>query len=238
MIEPNKSKGFQHLLAYYLIYQLKKHFYRVWIDDQRKEGTPQKGHLLLANHSSWWDGLLVFYVNHYVVKEDSYAMMSQKGMEDFSFFRKIGAFSVNPDSPKDLVTSLKFAEKCLQEKKTVWIFPQGKEEHLEQRPLTFMSGPAFLQERNPEIKLTSVSFYYTFRHDQRPEVFIRLNEEPLEEREDQSRKERTERLRIVMERRLDALKKDIIHEELSDFQLLLKGFPTSSEWLSFWKKRK
>ncbi len=237
MIEPNKSKGFQRLLAYYLTYQLKKHFYRVWIDDQRKEGAHNKGHLLLANHSSWWDGLLVFYVNYCVVKEDSYAMMSQKGMEDFSFFRKIGAFSVNPDSPKDLVTSLKFAEKCLQEKKTVWVFPQGKEEHLEQRPLSFMSGPAFLQERNPEIRLTSVSFYYTFRHDQRPEVFIRLYEEPLEERADQSRKERTERLRIKTERRLDALKKDIIHEELSGFQLLLKGFPTSSEWLSFWKRR-
>lgn len=126
MIEPKKSPGFQRILAYYLTYQLKKHFYRVWIDDQREGTKSPSGHLILANHSNWWDGLLVFYLNHYVVNEDSCAMMSQKGMEDFSFFRKIGAFSVNPDSPKDLVSSLKFAEKCLQQKKPSGSFRRGR----------------------------------------------------------------------------------------------------------------
>jgi Acyltransferase len=238
MIEPKKSRRFQRLLAHYLTYQLKKHFYRVWIDDHRESGKSPSGHLILANHSSWWDGLMVFYLNHYVVKEDSYAMMSQKGMEDFSFFRKIGAFSVNPDSPKDLVTSLKFAEKCLQEKKTVWIFPQGKEEHLEKRPISFMSGPSFLSERNPEIKVSLVTFYYTFRHDQRPELFIRICDEGVDHNKHHTRKELTDSLRTVMEKRIESLKTDIINEDISSFELLLKGFPTNSEWLSFWKRRK
>lgn len=237
MIEPKKSPGFQRIFANYLTYQLKKHFYRVWIDDRREERKSPSGHLILANHSSWWDGLMVFYLNHYVIKEDSYAMMSRKGMEEFSFFRKIGAFSVNPDSPKDLLSSLKFAETRLQQKKTVWIFPQGKEEHLEKRPLSFMSGPGFLIERNPGIKVTMVTFYYTFRHDQRPELFIRIFEENGDHSK-QSRKELTDSLRTIMEKRLDSLKADIIKEDLSSFQLLLKGFPTNSEWLSFWKRRK
>ncbi|WP_044336569.1 lysophospholipid acyltransferase family protein [Rossellomorea aquimaris] len=238
MIEPKKSKRFQRILAHYLTYQLKKHFYRVWIDDRREAGKSSSGHLILANHSSWWDGLMVFYLNHYVVKEDSYAMMSQKGMEDFSFFRKIGAFSVNPDSPKDLVTSLKFAEKCLQEKKTVWIFPQGKEEHLEKRPISFMSGPSFLSERNPEISVSLVTFYYTFRHDQRPELFIRICDERVDHNQHQSRKELTDILRTVMEKKIESLKADIINEDITSFDLLLKGFPTNSEWLTFWKRRK
>lgn len=237
MIEPKKSPGFQRILSNYLTFQLKKQFYRVWIDDQRDGTKSPSGHLILANHSSWWDGLMVFYLNHYVIKEDSYAMMSQKGMEDYSFFRKIGAFSVNPDSPKDLVSSLKFAEKCLQQKKTVWIFPQGKEEHLEMRPLSFMNGPGFLIERNPGIKVTMVTFYYTFRHDQRPELFIRISEENGNH-SNQSRKKLTDSLRTNMEMRLDSLKTDIIQEDLSRFHLLLKGFPTNSEWLSFWKRRK
>ena len=238
MIEPKKSKRFQHLLARYLTFQLKKHFYRIWIDDQREGLKSDSGHLILANHSSWWDGLMVFYLNHNVIKEDSYAMMSQKGMEDFSFFRKIGAFSVNPNSPKDLVTSLKFAEKRLQEKKTVWIFPQGKEEHLEKRPLSFMSGPSYLCERNPGIAVTMVTFYYTFRHDQRPELFMRIVNERIDQRIHPSRGEMTEHLRTIMESGLDGLKRDIIHEDLSTFELFLKGFPTVSEWLSFWKRRK
>ncbi|WP_406686904.1 lysophospholipid acyltransferase family protein [Rossellomorea vietnamensis] len=238
MIEPKKSKRFQQLLSGYLTYQLKKHFYRVWIEDQRDSFQQGSGHLVLANHSSWWDGLIVFYLNHHVIKEDSFAMMSQKGMEDFPFFRKIGAFSVNPYSPKDLITSLKFAEKCLQEKKTVWIFPQGMEEHLEKRPLSFMSGPGYLYERNAEILVTMVTFYYTFRHDQRPELFIRIGRENLDRSQLSTREEVTGHLRMGMETRLDGLKKDIIHENISSFELLLKGFPTNSEWLSFWKRRK
>ncbi|WP_201716204.1 lysophospholipid acyltransferase family protein [Rossellomorea arthrocnemi] len=238
MIEPRKSKKFQQLLVRYLTYQLKKHFYRVWIDDQRDSFQPAVGQLVLANHSSWWDGLMVFYLNQKVIKEDSYAMMSQKGMEDFSFFRKIGAFSVNPDSPKDLVISLKFAEKCLQEKKTVWIFPQGKEEHLEKRPISFMSGPSYLFERNQGITVTMVTFYYTFRHEQRPELFIRITDVEVNQSYLTSREERTHHLRNIMEKRLDDLKIDIIHEDISMFTLLLKGFPTNSEWLSFWNRRK
>ncbi|PFA70163.1 glycerol acyltransferase [Bacillus sp. AFS015802] len=238
MIEAEKSKSFQRLLAGYLTYQLKRHFYRVWIDDLRASFQPGSGHLVLANHSSWWDGLMVFYLNHKVIKEDSYAMMSQKGMEDFSFFRKIGAFSVNPDSPKDLVTSLKFAEKCLQDQKTVWIFPQGKEEHLEKRPLSFMSGPGYLYERNPGITITMVTFYYTFRHDQRPELFIRIFNEELNHGDFPSRAELTDHLRNSLEARLDGVKQDIVNEDISNFDQLLKGFPTNSEWLSFWKRRK
>ncbi|WP_226675102.1 lysophospholipid acyltransferase family protein [Rossellomorea aquimaris] len=236
MIEPKKSKRFQQLFSGYLSYQLKKHFYRVWIDDRRTSVKPDSGHLVLANHSSWWDGLLVFYLNHKVIQEDSYAMMSQKGMEDYPFFRKIGAFSVNPDSPKDLVTSLRFAEKCLQEKKTVWIFPQGKEEHLEKRPISFMSGPGYLCERNPGITVTTVTFYYTFRHDQRPELFIRVCDE--ETGQTSSREERTNMLRVHLETRIDHLKADIIQDDISGFEQMLKGFPTNSEWLSFWKGRK
>ncbi|MGM0854310.1 MAG: hypothetical protein ACQEWI_17150 [Bacillota bacterium] len=39
MIEPKKSPGFQRILANYLTYQLKKHFYRVWIDIRGRHGN-------------------------------------------------------------------------------------------------------------------------------------------------------------------------------------------------------
>ncbi|MCA1058473.1 lysophospholipid acyltransferase family protein [Rossellomorea aquimaris] len=193
---------------------------------------------MLANHSSWWDGLMVFYLNQTIINEDSYAMMSQKGMEDYPFFKKLGAFSVNPYSPKDLVVSLKFAERCLQENKTVWIFPQGKEEHLEKRPISFMSGPGYLYERNPDITITMVTFYYTFRHDQRPELFIRISDVEENVDDPSSRAERTELLRHLLERKVDEMKEDIIQEDLSKFSLVLKGFPTVSEWLDFWRRKK
>ncbi|WP_064091312.1 lysophospholipid acyltransferase family protein [Rossellomorea aquimaris] len=241
MIEAKKSKGFQKMLAQYLTFQLKKQFYRVWIDDRRNNRDLSKGHLILANHSNWWDGLMIFYLNQYVVKEDSYAMMSQKGIEDFSFFRKIGAFSVNPESPKDLIVSLRFAEKCLSEQKTVWIFPQGKEEHLEKRPLSFMKGPSYLLEKKPEVDVTFVTFYYTFHHNQRPELYIQLrnvDSKLLFRQEHHTRIEQTNSIRMLLEQQLDELRDNIINNNTMSFDLFVKGFRTSSEWLSFWKRRK
>ena len=48
--------------------------------------------LLIANHSSWWDGLVTFYLNNAVLKTDLYAMMSEQGMKDFPFFNELGLF--------------------------------------------------------------------------------------------------------------------------------------------------
>jgi hypothetical protein len=101
-----------------------------------------------------------------------------------------------------------------------------------------MSGPSYLFERNQGITVTMVTFYYTFRHEQRPELFIRITDVEVNQSYLTSREERTHHLRTIMEKRLDDLKIDIIHEDISMFTLLLKGFPTNSEWLSFWNRRK
>ncbi|KMK93505.1 lysophospholipid acyltransferase family protein [Rossellomorea marisflavi] len=229
MIEPKKSPAFQRILSGYLTFQLKKHFHRIWLDDDRQ----RKGQgLMLVNHSSWWDGLLVFYLNRHVVKGDSYAMMSRKGMEEYGFFRKIGAFSVDRDSSREVVASLRYAEERLKEDKTVWIFPQGDEEHVEKRPLTFFNGPGYLIGKVPEVSVVLVTFYYTFRHHQRPELFIRLKDAPPLHG---GRKERTDHLRTLMETQLDRMKSEVVEEDLSSFTPWVGGFSSSSEKLQFLK---
>ncbi|UZW65126.1 lysophospholipid acyltransferase family protein [Priestia flexa] len=141
MIYPEKDKRFERVLQLFVHYQLKKQFYRIYIDMEEVENN--KPALFIANHSSWWDSLISFYVNRVLLKHDSYAMMSEEGMKSFPFFKKIGAFSVNQASPKHIMKSLLYARELLREKKGVWIFPQGKEEHLEKRPLQFSDGTIF-----------------------------------------------------------------------------------------------
>ncbi|WP_227395354.1 lysophospholipid acyltransferase family protein [Jeotgalibacillus aurantiacus] len=235
-MKPVKSKRTERVLSSFLTYQFKKHFYRVYIQDQRTKSAPG-GKQYLINHSSWWDGLLVFYLNQKVVKEDSYAMMSRKGVEEFPFFSKIGAFAVDPSSPKSLIKQLKLAKDLLNDQKSIWIFPQGKEEHIEKRPMTFMSGPAYLVEHADEHDIIPVSAYYTFRHDQRPELFILIGKEISSTVFDgMSRAQINESLKTECESQLDQIRMDLIEEQITGYSLFLKGFPTASEWLQFFKR--
>ncbi|KIL48844.1 hypothetical protein KP77_20550 [Jeotgalibacillus alimentarius] len=231
-----KSGKTEKVLGAYLKWQLKKHFYRVHLKDRQSHTEGSK--LYIINHSSWWDGLIVFYLNRYHLKENAYAMMSKEGMEKFSFFSKIGAFPVDPASPKSIIRSLQFADARLNEKQSVWIFPQGREEHLEKRPLSFMNGPAYLLEKTPETEIIPVSCYYTFRHDQRPELFISIGESADKDAlNGLTREQKSNSLRMLLERNLDQLKSDIVHEKTDTYELFIKGFKTSSEWLEFLKRK-
>ncbi|TDL34823.1 glycerol acyltransferase [Jeotgalibacillus sp. S-D1] len=235
MNKPKKSLKTEILLTSFLNLQFKKHFYKIYIHDQRSaEGSGPK--LYVMNHSNWWDGLLIFYLNRKVMKEDSYAMMSKKGMTDFPFFGKIGAFAVDPASPKDLMRSLKTSLSLLEENKSVWIFPQGKEEHIEKRPFTYMNGPAYLAERISNLKIIPIAAYYTFRHDQRPELFIRIGHTvPPDRFSGLNRGEITNDLRVIHEELVSSVREDIINEQTDQYTLFKSGSKTASEWLQWMK---
>lgn len=235
MIYPRKSARFEWFFEHYLTFIFKKHFYRVYLDTNGVE--PANGPVLvLLNHSNWWDGLVSFYLNRRFFKKDSYAMMSESGISAFPFFQKIGAFSVNPTSPKEIIESLRYSEQLCKEGKYVWIFPQGKEEHLEKRPIQFMNGPAYLIEKVEKLQVQFVSLYYTFTHDQRPELYIRLLPPIDFITAERTRKQITLDLERMMTRLLDELKHDIVSEKTDSFSILLTGRKTASEWLQIMKR--
>ncbi|WP_059351017.1 lysophospholipid acyltransferase family protein [Bacillus coahuilensis] len=229
-----KSGIFQMFFHRYLTLLLKWNFYHIYIEDLRRNKT-SKG-IYMFNHSSWWDGLLVFYLNYTYLKEDAYAFMSEDGLSKFPFFKKLGAFPVNSHSYKSVVKALQFGVDRIKEGKTVFIFPQGKEEHLEKRPLQFMSGLSYMIEKTPNVKIIPVTFYYTFRHDQKPELFIRIGEEWDETEEVADRKGLTYKLERLMEHEIDQVKNVIIQEDVKHYTSLVRGRLTVSEWMTVLKK--
>ncbi|MGG3267878.1 lysophospholipid acyltransferase family protein [Priestia aryabhattai] len=234
MIYPKKNSIFERFFQLFVTYQLKKQFYRIHLHIE--ELPKDKKMLLIANHSSWWDGLVTFYLNNAVLKTDLYAMMSEQGMKDFPFFQRIGAFSVNAASPKHTVESLRFASRLLADKKAVLIFPQGKEEHLEKRPLAFSEGPAFLLKKQSDVEVIPITYYYTFRHDQRPELFIWVGQAVFYDLAN-AREDITKTLAGAVTDQLDHQKQKIIQENDEEFTVLLKGRKTLSEWLTWWKAK-
>ncbi|WP_110113225.1 lysophospholipid acyltransferase family protein [Bacillus sp. CGMCC 1.16541] len=237
MIYPKKSERFEQLFHPFVAHQLKKHFYKIYLYEEANI-QQHRPTIFIVNHSSWWDGLVCYYLNRVKLKHDSYAMMSEQGVKDFSFFQKIGAFSVNPSSPKHVIQSLRYAKKLVNEQKSVWIFPQGKEEHLEKRPLQFSKGVSYVIDEVEDVTVVPITFYYTFRHDQRPELFITIGK-PVHSSTflSDSRDKITQKLETMVTKQLDASREKLIKEEVTSFSILLEGYKTVSEWLTWWKAK-
>jgi 1-acyl-sn-glycerol-3-phosphate acyltransferase len=124
MIYPQKNKLINWLFHNYILRIVKGSFQEVKYD--KVEVNKGKSVLLLANHFSWWDGFLMYYINQQVLKKRFHVMVIEETVQKVSFFKYVGAFSVSKNS-RDMLTSLNYAAGLLNDPENmVLIFPQGK----------------------------------------------------------------------------------------------------------------
>lgn len=221
MIGAKKSALFETGFNMYLTPLIRSSFSRLL--GQGIKPIQEKPVLFIANHSSWWDGLVFFYLNRTVWRHDIHMMMHEEGLKKHSYFRYLGAFSINRKKPKEILTSLQYAEALLKQGKSVVLFPQGDEFHLETRPLAFQTGVAYLMEHCPEVPVVPLNFYYSFGHQQKPELWIRQHSPVLtDEISHMTRKEKTLYLQQLCTEQLDSLKSTVISENSEAFQSLGK----------------
>jgi 1-acyl-sn-glycerol-3-phosphate acyltransferase len=82
--------------------------------------------LLIANHYSFWDALILFCINELSLKKKFHAMILEDTSKKEKFLKYAGAFSVAKNS-RDVVKSLAYAAKLLEDPQNlVLMFPQGK----------------------------------------------------------------------------------------------------------------
>ncbi|WP_280768326.1 lysophospholipid acyltransferase family protein [Salipaludibacillus daqingensis] len=221
MIKADKKKAFQKLFHFYNRFLISRSFHHISISKNSWVPTTNHG-IYLMNHSSWWDSLILFYLNQEKLKLDGIAMMAEEGLQRFPFFRKIGAFSVDPTSRRSLLESLNYASDQLQHDKHLFLFPQGEESHLEKRPFTFFSGAAYLQEKVPSTPVIPIVFYHGLFHHQLPEWYIHIGQ-PMTFPEGANRKEKTFIFEQNVEDELNQLKQMVMSDQPDQFLVLLRG---------------
>lgn len=124
MIYPKKNRLITWFFHHYILRLVGRNFHAV---DYNKPGIdPKRSVLLLANHFSWWDGFLMYYLNHHFIGKRFHVMVIEETAKKVEFFKYMGAFSVKKGS-REVLQSLNFAAELLQEPgNLVLIFPQGK----------------------------------------------------------------------------------------------------------------
>lgn len=176
-IPANESTWFIALFDLYVRNLFRRRFKHIAID-QHYRPSPDSKTIYYLNHTSWWDGLIPLLLNRKLFRQNARAMMEEKQMKKYSFFRKIGAFSVNLDDPKSSVKSLRYALKSLERPNaSLYIYPQGQITPYQSVNLDFKKGLGWIAARSADTDVVPVGIYITPARYARPELFIHIGEQ-------------------------------------------------------------
>lgn len=221
MLKAKKSFLFERVFSVYNRNLLKRRFHSLNISGlsnllNNRSNLPT---VIYCNHSSWWDGLIAFRISE-IAKSDDFAMMEEKHLQRFFLFRRLGAFSVIRENPRQAVESINYAVELLKEDgdRTLWIFPQGEILPNDARPIFFYNGISRIVEKLNECRLLPIAVRYEFTGEFKPEVFVKIGQENIiKTGKNFDSKEFTLSLSENLTLILDNLKRQVVEREFEDF---------------------
>ncbi|MDX1587234.1 MAG: lysophospholipid acyltransferase family protein, partial [Balneolaceae bacterium] len=152
----------------------------------------------------WWDGIIPLLLNEYRFHQKARALMEDRQMRAYPFFKKIGAFSINREDPRKAVTSLRYAvESMKRSHASLFIYPEGKITPVGSA-MDFERGLAWLHSKLPEVDFVPLAIHmHTIRHE-KPELHLHVGE-PVNPIPEMSPERKTQ----LFERELDAMLEEL-----------------------------
>ncbi len=151
-------------------------FSNVYIEgaEDARDHLADAPHLILANHSTWWDALVALWVSERVLGIDAYALMNAENLAKYPFFSRVGAFGVDIRDPKDGARGIFHAVRLLDRPgRAVWVFPQG-EERSPFEPLVLVAGAAQIARLAKRTRLLPVTLRYVMGPTDKPDLYIAM----------------------------------------------------------------
>jgi 1-acyl-sn-glycerol-3-phosphate acyltransferase len=174
MIKSNPKVGVKWFFALFLRIYSRIFFNRIIWPDLPPPSS--KSVLLLCNHQSWWDAILIFLWYHKNHFSTLHVMMLFSELKKRKFLTFLGAFSVQKRT-KSIAHSIGYSLDLLERKQHVLIFPQGRIESPYVEKLTLSRGVCFLLENMPkESELWVFSIHYSMSSAIRPHCTIYLQQ--------------------------------------------------------------
>lgn len=237
MIPARKSAWFERVFAAYNRNLIARRFegLRVAGLSSLRERPRDAPLILYANHSSWWDGLIVFQIGR-ACRLDQYALMEEKQLRAYPLFRRIGAFSVVRERAREAAQSIDYAAGLLRgAQRALWIFPQGETLPNDTRPLKFFSGVAHIIKRAGGASAAPVALRYEFLDDFKPEAFARVGTvERFDVDENFNAKLITQALAEKLTATLEQVRADVLHHRLEEYvEIVAPGRRREEGYLRF-----
>lgn len=129
--------------------------------------------LVISNHTSWWDPLVILHASEHLLGTEGHALMDAKNLRRLPFFALVGAFGVDLDRPSDGASAVRHAARLLDRPgRLVWIFPQGDERPITERPLAFRGGSAHIARVAREAVTIPAALRYEHAGEELPRLYL------------------------------------------------------------------
>ena len=234
MLKVRRSRMYTLWFGWYSRRQFRRYFnsVRVFMQPGVQDmdiGTPV---VFYANHAYWWDGFWSQLCTEKFFHQNLHIIIEFQQLQKHRFFTRVGAFSLDRSRPRSAITTIHYAAELLtaesEQQNALWIFPQGKIEPVDKRPLFFFKGTASIVSRvletMPRIYLVSVVSRIEYLEEQKPELFLSFREPLLvTPAEFPSSDALTAYMQRMTETHLDELKEKIINRTLDDARIIMKG---------------
>ena len=112
MVYNKKNIFINRIIHYYVKWAVGKHFHELLLNNI--EVDRDKSILLIANHFSFWDGLIIYCVNEKLLKKKYHVMVQKETVHKLTYLKFSGAFSITKNS-KDIIESLNYASELLND---------------------------------------------------------------------------------------------------------------------------
>jgi len=188
--------------------------------------------IFYANHAYWWDGFWSQLCTEEFFCQRLHIIIELQQLQKHRFFTRVGAFSLDQSHPRSFPATLRYAAELLTDEhprqNALWIFPQGKIEHVDKRPLVFFKGTASIVsrvlEKIPQLYLVSIVSRIEYLDEQKPELFLSFREPfVISRKEYAGADDLTAYMQMVTESHLDELSEKIRSRQFADAVTIVSG---------------
>lgn len=195
--------------------------------------------LLYMNHPSWWDPMIAAVLAaSYLQHSTHYTPMDAAALEKYRFFARIGFFGVTPGDFESQRKLLEVGGAVLQLPNSVlWLTPQGRFSDVRERPLRLSGAVEHLVRRAPNCVVLPVALEYAFWEERKPEALVRFGP-PLCGDDLRRAAEVPGCFELHLEEALDALARDSVRRDTSQFRTILAGRSGVGGVYDLWRRAK
>lgn len=150
---------------------LRRSFHQIiYQNEVEKKNMPT---LIIANHTSWWDGFWIFHlIDNYLHQKFHFLMLEEQINKNWQF-KYTGGISLRKGS-KDTVKTLQFCTEILKNRENaLLIFPQGKIESMHIEKIHFAKGIDFIIKKiQNEVNILFVANFIEYQSNKKPSLFV------------------------------------------------------------------
>ena len=177
--QPHVSAGVMKVFAAYSRRYVRRHFHSFRI---LRSGLPPRDSarplVIYLNHAAWWDPLVcLLLTREFFADRTSFAPIDAAMLERYGFFKHLGFFGIEPQTPRGARKFLRTTHAILASSgNAVWLTPQGRFLDVRERPLRLQDGLGARARHEPSAAFVPPAIEYSFWTEPRPEILVSFGE--------------------------------------------------------------